>query len=44
MFLLFPFLLPRIGFWWTLAASVVLTVMCFVAFAEVVKRFGIVLW
>ena len=44
MFLLFPFLLPRIGFWWTLAASVVLTVVCFVAFAAVVKRFGIVLW
>jgi hypothetical protein len=44
MFLAFPYLLPRIGFWWTLAACMVLTVVCFVAFATVVKRFGIVLW
>ncbi len=41
MFLVFPALLPRIGFWPTLAASVVLTVVCFAAFALVVKRFGI---
>jgi hypothetical protein len=44
MFLLFPYLLPRIGFWGTIAACVLLTVVCFVAFAAVVKRFGIVLW
>lgn len=44
MFLVFGWLLPRIGFWWTLAASVAITLLCFAAFAAVVKRFGIVLW
>jgi hypothetical protein len=44
MFLVFPFLLPRIGFWWTMAASVVITLVCFVLAALVLKRFGIVLW
>ena len=29
MFLLFPALLPRVGFWPTLAACVVLTMICF---------------
>jgi hypothetical protein len=43
MFLAFPWLLPRLGFWWTLGASVVITVVCFALFALVVKRFGIVL-
>lgn len=43
MFLVFPFLLARIGFWPTLAASAALTVLCFGAFAVVVRRFGIVL-
>ena len=41
MFLVFPWLLPRIGFWPTLGACVVLTVVCFGVFALVVKRFGI---
>lgn len=41
MFLAFPWLLPRIGFWPTLVASVVITVVCFALFALVVKRFGI---
>ena len=41
MFLAFPWLLTRIGFWPTLAASVVITVMCFWLFALFVKRFGI---
>jgi hypothetical protein len=41
MFLVFPILLPRIGFWPTLAACVVLTVICFGLFAILVKRFGI---
>jgi hypothetical protein len=44
MFLVFPFLLPRLGFWWTMAASVVITLVCFVLAALVLKRFGIVLW
>jgi len=41
MFLAFPALLPRIGFWFTLLASVVITVVCFGLFALLVKRFGI---
>jgi len=41
MFLVFPALLPRIGFWLTLLACVVITVACFGLFAMVVRRFGI---
>lgn len=41
MFLAFPALLGRIGFWPTLVASVVLTIVCFTVFALVVRRFGI---
>lgn len=41
MFLAFPALLGRIGFWPTLIASVVLTIVCFTVFALVVRRFGI---
>ncbi|MEO8997757.1 MAG: DUF3147 family protein [Rhodanobacter sp.] len=41
MFLAFPALLPRIGFWPTLAACVVITVVCFGLFALLVRRFGI---
>ena len=41
MFLVFPALLPRLGFWLTLLACVALTVACFGAFALVVRRFGI---
>lgn len=41
MFLVFPWLLPRLGFWPTLGACVVLTVVCFGLFALLVKRFGI---
>lgn len=41
MFLAFPALLERIGFWPTLVASVVLTIACFTVFALVVRRFGI---
>lgn len=43
MFLAFPWLLGRLGFWPTLGACTLLTVACFGAFALVVKRFGIVL-
>ena len=43
MFLAFPWLLARFGFWPALGACVVITVGCFAAFALVVKRFGIVL-
>ena len=41
MFLVFPLLLPRFGFWPTLAACVVITVVCFGLFALLVRRFGI---
>jgi len=41
MFLAFPLLLPRLGFWATLLACCVITVVCFVGFALVVRRFGV---
>jgi uncharacterized membrane protein (GlpM family) len=41
MFLAFPFLLPRLGFWLTLLASVGVTVVCFGLFALAVRQFGI---
>ncbi len=41
MFLLFPFLLHRLGFWLTLLSCIGLTVVCFVLFALLVRPFGI---
>jgi len=41
MFLAFPALLPRLGFWPTLAACVVITLVSFGLFALLVRRFGI---
>jgi|SRR5687768_7586167 len=41
MFLVFPVLLLRLGFWLTLLVCVVFTVACFGAFALTVRRFGI---
>lgn len=41
MFLLFPYLLPKLGFWLTMGASIVVTVVCFGLFAIVMKGFGI---
>jgi hypothetical protein len=41
MFLLFPRLFDRFGFWPALAASVIVTVACFGLFALAVKPFGI---
>ena len=41
MFLLFPYLLPKLGFWLTLGACVVVTVVCFGLFALAMKSFGI---
>lgn len=41
MFLVFPWLLPRLGFWLTLAASAALTLVCFVALAVLLRRHGI---
>ena len=41
MFLAFPWLLPRLGFWLTLAASIIITIICFTCFALLMKRFDI---
>jgi uncharacterized membrane protein (GlpM family) len=41
MFVAFPFLLPRFGFWPTLLGCVIITVVCFWLFAFAVRRFGI---
>lgn len=41
MFLAFPVLLPRLGFWPTLLACISITVVCFGLFALLVRRFGI---
>lgn len=41
MFLAFPLLLPRLGFWLTLLACVVITVIAFGLFAMMVRPFGI---
>jgi uncharacterized membrane protein (GlpM family) len=41
IFLAFPFLLPRLGFWPALLVSVVITVVCFGLFAFTMRRFGI---
>jgi hypothetical protein len=41
MFLVFPALLPRLGFWFTLLACALITVACFGLFALAVRRFGI---
>lgn len=43
MFLVFPWLLPRLGFWLTLLASAVLTVACFLGLTLLLRRFGIML-
>ena len=41
MFLAFPSLLPRLGFWPTLTACVLLTVVCVGLFAIIARRFGV---
>ncbi len=41
MFLIFPMLLPRLGFWLTLLACVLITIACFGLFALALRRFGI---
>ncbi|NCP64440.1 MAG: DUF3147 family protein [Paraglaciecola sp.] len=41
MFLVFPLLLHKFGFWLALALSAVFTVVCFVLFALLLKNFGI---
>jgi hypothetical protein len=41
MFLAFPALLPRLGFWPTLLACVAITAVCFGLLVLAVRRFGI---
>ena len=41
MFLAFPFLHQRLGFWLTLACCVVITLVCFAALAYFLRPFGI---
>ena len=43
MFLLFPYLLPKLGFWITMGACVVATVICFGLFVLMMKGFGVAL-
>lgn len=41
MFLLFPYLLPKLGFFLTLFSCVLFTILIFVIFALFIKQFGI---
>lgn len=41
MLLLFPYMLPKLGFWLTLLASCLFTIVVFFTFALVVKQFGV---
>ena len=41
MFLLFPSLLPKFGFWPTLISCIVMTLVIFYVYAIVLKNFGI---
>jgi F0F1-type ATP synthase assembly protein I len=41
MFLLFPYLLPKIGFILTLVSCIILTVSLFLIFALFMKQFGV---
>lgn len=41
MFLIFPWLLKRMGFWSTMGISVIVTLLSFFLFAKLVKAWGI---
>ena len=41
MFLLFPYLLPKLGFWPTLISCIIFTLVFFYLYAFVLKQFGI---
>jgi uncharacterized membrane protein (GlpM family) len=41
MFLAFPWLMSKFGFWLSLLASVAITAGCFAAFSLAMKRFGV---
>lgn len=44
MFLAFPLLLEKIGFWLALLVSTGITLVCFVVFSLIARQFGIELW
>lgn len=41
MFLLFPYLLSKLGFWPTLLACVAITLVIFYVYAQVMAKFGV---
>ena len=41
MFLLFPFLLKNLGFWFAFILSILFTIAFFLIYAQLLKRFGI---
>lgn len=41
MFLAFPWLMSKLGFWLSLLASAAITVICFVLLAVMMKKFGV---
>lgn len=41
MFIIFPYLLKKFGFWLTLSLSVIVTLVAFYIFAKFIKFFGI---
>lgn len=41
MFLLFPYLLPKFGFWLTMGACIVVTIVCFGLFSLLMRNFGV---
>ncbi|PCI60748.1 MAG: hypothetical protein COB34_02025 [Methylophilaceae bacterium] len=44
MFLLFPYALPKLGFWLALTVSILLTLIVFFVFIFIVKQFGVELF
>ena len=41
MFVAFPWLMSRFGFWLSLLMACIITIICFIIFSLLVKRFGI---
>ena len=41
MFLIFPYLLKKFGFWTTISLSMMITLIIFYIFAKVMKSFGV---
>lgn len=44
MFLVFPYLMPRLGFWVSLGGAVILTATLFGVIALILRRFGVELF